>query len=135
MKASVSGVIFAFLALMSSIGVTERAVQAWLAKPKVDPGVKADVERQLGRSTPNPAKPEFKPFLKELRQTHPQLFQRLKSNRTKCLSYGIVYGGRAYISLQGAERYLTERELPRVAQRPKDSITVEAATELLPYSR
>ena len=30
---------------------------------------------------------------------------------------------------------MTERELPRVAQRPRDSLTVEAATDLLPYSR
>ena len=119
----------------ASAGVTERAVQAWLAKPKVDPEVKAYVEERLGINVPDPAKPEFEPFLQSLKQTHPELFQRLKSNRTKCLSYGIVYSGRAYISLQGAERYLTERKLPRVARRPKDSITVEAAAELLPYSR
>ncbi len=119
----------------ASAGVTERAVQAWLAKPKIDPEVKAYVEERLGINVPDPAKPEFEPFLKQLRQTHPELFQRLKSNRTKCLSYGIVYGGRAYISLQGAERYLNERKLPRVTRRPKDSITVEAATAILPYSR
>lgn len=116
-------------------GVTERAVQAWLAKPKVDPEVKAYVEEKLGKVIPDPAKPEFEPFLLILKQTHPELFQRLKSNRTKCLSYGIVYEGRAYISLQGAERYLNKRKLPRVAERPKDSLTVEAATTILPYSR
>ena len=118
----------------ASAGVTERAVQAWLAKPKVDPEVKAYVKEKLGEAIPDPAKSEFEPFLRQLRQTHPDLFQRLKSNRTKCLSYGIVYEGRAYISLQGAERYLNERKLPRVAERPKDSLTVEAAA-MLPYSR
>ena len=30
-------------------GVTERAVQAWLAKPKVDPEVKAYVTERLGK--------------------------------------------------------------------------------------
>ena len=119
----------------ASAGVTERAVQAWLAKPKVDPEVKAYVEEKLGEATPNPAKPEFEFFLKQLKQTRPELFQRLKSNRTKCLSYGIVHGGRAYISLQGAERYLNERRLPRATRRPRDSITVEAAAAILPYSR
>lgn len=118
-----------------SAGVTERAVHAWLAKPKVDPEVKAYVEEKLGHAIPDPAKPKFEPFLKSLKQTHPDLFQRLKSNRTKCLSYGIVYGGRAYISLQGAERYLNERKLPRASRRPKDSLTVEAAAAILPYSR
>ncbi len=119
----------------ASAGVTERAIHAWLAKPKIDPEVIAEVEQQLGQAIPDPAKPEFEPFLRSLRQIHPSLFRSLKSNRTKCLSYGIVYGGRAYISLQGAERYLRGRKLPRVSQRPKDSITVEAATDLLPYSR
>ena len=122
-------------AFAASADVTERAVQAWLAKPKIDPEVKAYVEERLGINVPDPAKPELEPFLKQLRQTRPELFQRLKSNRTKCLSYGIVYGGRAYISLQGAERYLNERKLPRVTRRPKDSLTVEAATAILPYSR
>ncbi|MCA9839651.1 MAG: hypothetical protein KC422_22265 [Trueperaceae bacterium] len=119
----------------ASAGVTERAVQAWLSKPKLDPEVIADVEQHLGQSLPDPAKPEFEPFLRKLSQSHPQLFRRLKSNRTKCLSYGIVYSGRAYISLQGAERFLTQRQLPRVAQRSKDGLTVEAALDILPYSK
>ena len=119
----------------ASAGVTERAVHAWLAKPKIDPEVKAYIEERLGRVIPDPTKPEFESFLQTLRQAHPELFQRLKSNRTKCLSYGIVHQGRAYISLQGAERYLTERKLPRVAQRPKDSLTVQAALELLPFGK
>ena len=118
-----------------SAGVTERAVQAWLAKPKIDPEVKAYVEERLERSIPNPAKPAFEPFMQTLRQAHPELFRRLKSNRTKCLSYGIVYQGRAYISLQGAERYLTERKLPRAPNRPKGSITVKAALDILPYGK
>ena len=119
----------------ASAGVTERAVHAWLAKPKIDPEVKAYIEERLGRTIPDPTKPEFEVFMQRLRQAHPELFRRLKSNRTKCLSYGIVYRGRAYISLQGAERYLTERKLPRVAQRPKGSITVQAALEILPYGK
>lgn len=119
----------------ASAGVTERAVHAWLAKPKIDPEVKAYVEERLGRSVPDPTKPEFEAFMQRLRQAHPELFQRLKSSRTKCLSYGIVYRGRAYISLQGAERYLTERKLPRVPHRPRDSITVQAALEILPYGK
>ena len=118
-----------------SAGVTERAVQAWLAKPKVDSEVKAYIEERLERTIPDPTKPEFEPFMQRLKQAHPELFQRLKSNRTKCMSYGIVYKGKAYISLQGAERYLTERKLPRVPQKPKDSITVQAALEILPYGK
>ena len=73
-----------------SAGVTERAVQAWLAKPKVDPEVKAYVKERLGHTIPNPAKAEFELFMKTLCQAHPELFRRLKSNRTKCMSYGIV---------------------------------------------
>lgn len=119
----------------AAAGVTERAVHAWLAKPKLDPEVMAEVEQHLGHRIPDPAKAEFEFFLRGLKQTDPTLFRRLKSNRTKCLSYGIVYGGRAYISLSGAERYLSERKLPRVAQRPRDSMTVAAAVDLLPYSR
>lgn len=119
----------------AAAGVTERAVHAWLAKPKIDPEVVAEAELRLGQSVPDPAKPEFEPFLRALRHSHPELFKKLKSNRTKCLSYGIIHQGRAYISLQGAERYLRERKLPRVAKRPRDSLTVEAATECLPYGR
>lgn len=118
-----------------SAGVTERAVQAWLAKPKIDPEVKAYIEERLGRIIPDPAKPEFELFMQTLRQAHPEMFRRLKSNRTKCMSYGIVYKGRAYISLQGAERYLTERKLPRAPYRPENSITVQAALEILPYGK
>lgn len=118
-----------------SAGVTERAVHAWLAKPKIDPEVKAYVEERLGRTIPDPAKPEFEPFMQTLRQAHPELFRRLKSNRTKCMSYGIVYKGRAYISLQGAERYLMKRKLPRAPYRPENSITVQAALEILPYGK
>jgi hypothetical protein len=116
-------------------GVTERAVHAWLAKPKIDAEVIADVEAQLGTRIPDPARPEFEPFLRALRQTHPDAFRQLKSNRTKCLSYGIVYKGRAYISLQGAERYLESRGLQRVAARPRNALTVEAAAQLLGCGR
>lgn len=119
----------------ASAGVTERAVHAWLAKPKLDPEVKADLEEHLGTAIPSPADSTFKAFLKTLKKTHPAAFRRLKSNRTKCLSYGIVYKGKAYISLQGAERFLTQRNLQRTPHRPKGWLTVAAATEVTAHSK
>lgn len=119
----------------ASAGVTERNIHAWLAKPKIDPEVIADVEQQLNQRIPNPAHESFDKYLKRLKTTHPKAFSQLKSNRTKCMSYGIVYKNKGYISLQGAERFLNQRQLPRVAHRPKDNLTVEAATDSLPYSK
>ena len=119
----------------ASAGVTERNIHAWLAKPKIDPEVIADVEQRIGQLIPSPTDKGFDKFLKNLRQTHPKAFSQLKSNRTKCMSYGIVYKGRGYISLQGADRFLNQRQLPRVAHRPKDSLTVEAATDILKFSK
>ena len=37
--------------------------------------------------------------------------------------------------MQGAERYLSERKLPRAPYKPENSITVQAALDILPYGK
>lgn len=119
----------------SAAGVTERSVRAWLAKPKLDPDVKRRVERELGRAIPDADRPEFALFLEALKCERPDLAARLKSSRTKCLSFGIVHGGRGYISLRGAELYLKERGLPRAPHRPRHALTIRAALDVAGCSR
>lgn len=119
----------------AAAGVTPRSIRVWLTKPKVDPEVQAEVESVLGFKIVDPAQPVFTSLLKTLKQSRPELYRLLKSSRTKCISFGINYKSFGYISLRGAEVYMQERSVPRVALRPANSMTIEAAQDIIPYGR
>jgi len=61
----------------ASAGVTERAVHAWLAKPKIDAEIMADVERQLGHNIPRPWHEDVEPFLKSLQIHQPKTHTKM----------------------------------------------------------
>ena len=92
--------------------------------------------KSLEGTIPDPAKPEFEPLPKgAYDRLTLSCSKNSRATAPSALATASSMAAGRTSACRGQKGYLNERKLPRVSRRPKDSLTVEAAAELLPYSR